>query len=127
MSFTFAFKNTPEYLEITLRGVMDDLNESLDFVEAARIFNSDKSATYVLVDERDLVHMLSPKDLFLIAEKLVSEAPGLKKFALAGSREDSQQRDLFAGFSAVLDFRMCSFKDLEEAKQWLLCEQVRNI
>jgi N6-adenosine-specific RNA methylase IME4 len=119
MSFTYAFKPTPAYLIITLTGVMDNLDESLDFVEAARVFNSDKSVTHVLVDERELTHSLSPKDLFTIAERLVSEATTIKKFAVAGSREDSKQRELFAGFSAVLDFRMCSFKDIEEAKVWL--------
>ncbi len=101
---------------------MDDLNGVRDFGKAAREYLSCGAFSSVLVDERELVHRLSKQNLLLIAEKLANEYKQIQKFALAGSRDDAKQRDLFAGFATALDFRMCSFENIEEARQWLANE-----
>ncbi len=120
MSFTYVFETTPAYLLITLNGVMDNLIGIHDFGQAFGKYISSGSAAFVLVDERELIHKLSKQDLLSIAEKVASNYTLIKKFALVGSREDAKQRDLFAGFATALDFRMCSFENIEEAKQWLI-------
>jgi uncharacterized protein (DUF2384 family) len=119
MSFTYEFINTPLYLEVTLKGVMNKLQDVLEFGVAVKKYHAGISAPHILIDERELVHALSAKELLQVAEHVVTITPASRKFAIAGSPEDAKQRDLFAGFAATMDLRMCSFENMEEAKQWL--------
>lgn len=119
MSFIYEFNITPLYLEVTIKGIMDKLQDVFEFGVAMKKYHAGISAPHILIDERELVHALSAKELLKIAEHVVAITPASRKFALVGSPEDAKQRDLFAGFAATLDFRMCSFEDIEEAKRWL--------
>lgn len=119
MAFTYALKPGTTYIEIILKGVMDDINEVAAFGRAVHSFYSQSFTQHILIDERELRHKLPNKHLLLIAQQLVAKVPSDRKFALVGSPDDAKHRDLFAGFAATLDFRMCSFDNIEEAKQWL--------
>ena len=82
--------------------------------------NAARDVQYVLSDERNLVHKMTLEELMLISKEMASASPGLKKFALVGSTGDRMPREMFAGFSALMGFRMDSFTNMEDAKEWLL-------
>lgn len=119
MSFTFAFNNTPEYLLITLKGVIETMDEALAVHHAAGEYIASISATCVLVDERALLYNFSKNNMLVFAKKLPLDYLTVKKFAVVGSREDTNRRDLFAGLAWVQNFRICPFEDIEEAHAWL--------
>lgn len=61
MPFTFEFSREPKYLKITLKGVMDNVAETLAFMSAAGKYSDEIGQMHILIDEREMIHNFSKK------------------------------------------------------------------
>jgi len=119
MALNYTFENTEDYFKVTLSGVMDNFDEAITFSQASADATRASNKMLVLSDERGLTHRLSIKEMLRISNFIVMNIPFVRKFAIVGTPHPVLHVEYLKSFSAVENFTMDVFIDIQEAEDWL--------
>lgn len=120
MALKYEFDASGEYFKIVVSGVMDDFQEAMAFSRASAEANITSQRKLVLVDERNLVHKLTTKEMFELSSFLVEHIRFVNRFAIVTSSRLHMNPELLKSFSSFKNFSMDIFYDIPSAERWLL-------